>query len=65
MLDGKVIGNETTNIYKQNLVPNGFYILSGIDNVLMSGYCKSPSRYENVDWYADEVIKIQKNEFLL
>ena len=31
-------GNKTTNIYKQNPVLNGFYIISEVNDVLESGY---------------------------
>ena len=31
------IGNKTTNIYKQNPVPNGYHIISELEDVLESG----------------------------
>ena len=54
-----VIGNKTTNIYKQNRVLNGYQIISELENVLKSGFYKSPLGYENVDWFVDEVIKLE------
>ena len=49
------IGNKTTNIYKQNPVLNEDHIVSELENVLKSDYCKSPLGYYNVDWFVDEV----------
>ena len=57
--DGSIIGNKTTNIYKQNPVLNGYYIVSELENVLKSSYYKSPFGYDNVDWFVDEVIKLE------
>ena len=54
--DNSVIGNKTTNIYKQNPVLNGYHIVSELENVLKSEYYKSPLGYNNVDWFVDEVI---------
>ena len=52
-------GNKTTNIYKQNPVLNGYHIESELEDVLKSGYYKSPLVYNNVDWFVDEVIKFE------
>ena len=41
-VDNSNIGNKTTNIYTQNPIPNGYNILSELDEVLKSGYYKSP-----------------------
>ena len=56
--DRKAVCNKTTNIYKQNPVCNGDYIISEL-NVLQSGYFISPLGYENVDWFVNEVIKLK------
>ena len=37
---------------------NGYYIISGLQDALESGYHKSPLGYNNVDWYVNEVIKL-------
>ena len=58
-IDGSNIGNKTTNIYKQNPVLNGSYIISEMENVLESGYYESPLGYDNVDWFVKEVIKLE------
>ena len=58
------IGNKTTNIYKQNPVLNGYHIESELEDVLKSGYHKSPLGYNNVDWSVNEIIKLEKNGFL-
>ena len=57
--DNSSVGNKTTNIYKQNPVLNGYEILSELDDVLKSGYHKSPLGYDNVDWFVNEVIKLE------
>ena len=57
--DNSSIGNKTTNFYKQNPVLNGYHIESDMENVLASGYYKSPLGYDNVDWFVNEVIKIE------
>ena len=51
--------NRTTNIYKQNPVPNGYHIIFELEDVLESGYYKSPLAYDNVDWFINEVIKLE------
>ena len=57
--DNSVIGNKSTNIYKQNPVLNGYHIVSELEDVLKSEYYKSPLGYNNVDWFVDEVIKLE------
>ena len=57
--DTFTIGNKTTNIYKQNPVLNGYFILSELEDVIESGYYESPLGYNNVDWYVHEVIKFE------
>ena len=57
--DNTCIGNKTTNIYKQNPVFNGYHIVSELEDVLKSDYYKSPLGYDNVDWFVDEVIKLE------
>ena len=53
------IRNKNTNIFTQNPVNNGCYIVSVLDNVLRSGYYESPPGYENVYWFTDEVIRFE------
>ena len=57
--DNSSIGNKTTNFYKQNPVLNGYYIESELDDILKSGYYKSPFGYDNVDKFVDEIIKLE------
>ena len=57
--DDTIVGNKTTNIYKQNPVLNGYHIVSELEDVLKSDYYKSPLGYDNVDWFVDEVIKLE------
>ena len=58
-VNGCSLGNKTTNIYKQNPVLNGYYIISELEDVLESGYYESPLGYDNVDWFVNEVIKLE------
>ena len=53
------IGKKTANIYEQNPLLNGYHIDSELEGILKSGYLKSPSRYNNVDWFVNEVIKLE------
>ena len=57
--DNSIIGNKTTNNYKHNPVLNGYHIVSELDDVSKSDYYKSPLGYNNVDWFVDEVIKLE------
>ena len=57
--DNSIVGDKTINIYKQNPVLNGYHIVSELEDVLKSGYHKSPLGYNNVDWFVDEVIKLE------
>ena len=57
--DDSVVGNKTTNIYKQNPILNGYHIVSELEDVLKSDYYKFPLGYDNVDWFVDEVIKLK------
>ena len=53
------IGNKITNIYKQDSVLNGYHLISELEDVLKSGYHKFPLGYINVDWFVNEVIKLE------
>ena len=61
--DNRIIGNKTTNVSKQNPVLNGYRIESELEDVLRSGYHKSTLGYDNVDWFVDEVMKLEKKAF--
>ena len=58
--DDSIVGIKTINYYKQNPVLNGYHIISELEVVLKSGYYKFPLGYDNVDWFVDEVIKLEK-----
>ena len=58
-IDGSNVGNKTINIYKQNPVLNGYYVISDLEDVLESGYYESLFCYDNVDWFVKEVIKLE------
>ena len=57
--DNSSIGDNTTIIYKQNPVLNGYRIESELEDVLKSRHYESPLGYDNVDWFVDEVIKVE------
>ena len=57
--DNSSVGNKTINIYKQNPVLNGYLIESELEDELMSGFYNSPLGYDNVDWFVDQVIKLE------
>ena len=52
------IGNKTTNIFKQNPMCNGFYVVSELNDVLQSGY-HSAFVENNVEWFVNEDLKIE------
>ena len=54
-----IIGNKTTNIYKQNPVLNNYHIESELEDILLSDYYKSSLGYNNVYWFVDEVIILE------
>ena len=53
------LGNKTTNIYRQNPILKGYRIVSELEDVSKNGYYKCPLRYNKVDWFVDEIIKIE------
>ena len=57
--DNFTIGNKTTNFFKQNPILNGYHIISELEDVLQSSYHKYPFGYNNVDWFVNEVIKLE------
>ena len=57
--DNSSVRIETTNIYKQNPILNGYEKVSELEDVLKSGYYESPLGYDNVDWFVDEVINLE------
>ena len=38
---------------------NGYRIISELEGVLKSDFYKSPLGYNNVDWFVDEVVKLE------
>ena len=63
-IDNSSVGNKTTNIYEQNSVVNGYEIVSELDDFLKRGHYESPLGYNIVDWFVNEVIKLEKIDFL-
>ena len=57
--DDSIIGNKTTNIYKQNPILNGYHIVSELEDILKSDFYQSTLSYDNVDWFVDEAIKLE------
>ena len=54
-VDTPDMSNKTNNIYRQNLVYNGYGKVSELNDILQNGYYRSPLRTENWDWFVDEV----------
>ena len=54
-----IIGDKTNNIHKQNLVCNGYFFIPELNVVLHSGFQKSPLGHENLDWFVNEVKKLE------
>ena len=63
-IDISSLANKTTNIYRQNPILNGYRIVSESEDVIKNRYYKSPLAYDNVGWFVEEVIRIEKNGFL-
>ena len=57
--DNSSVCNKTTNIFKQNPVINAYLIVSELDDFLNCGYYKSALGFNIVDWFVDEVRKIE------
>ena len=62
-IDNTAIGNKTTDVYKQNPILNGYHIISELDAILKGGYYESLLGYDKVDWYVNEVTKLEKEWF--
>ena len=58
-IDNTFIGNKTTNVYKQNPVLNGCYVISELDDFLESCHYESPLVYNIVDCFFNEVIRLE------
>ena len=58
-IDNSNVGNKTTNIYNQIPVLNGYRIEYELDDIFQSCYYESPRGYNNVDWYVNEVQKLE------
>ena len=57
--DDSSVSNKTTNIYKQNPVLNGYEIISDLQDVFKSGHYKSPLGNNNVEWFDNQVMKLE------
>ena len=54
------IGIKTTNIYKRNPILSGYHVVSELEDILKSDYYKPHLRYDEVDCFVKEVIKLGK-----
>ena len=57
------LGDKTTNIHKRNPVCNGYYVMSGLDDVLQSLSSQSPLGFEKVDYFVIAVKLLEKKRF--
>ena len=53
------IRNKTTSINKQSPALTGYVIVSELKDVLKRGYNQSPLGYDDIEWFVDEVIKLE------
>ena len=58
-IDKTSIGEKTTNFFEKNQVLDGYNIVSESNDVLKTGYYESPLGCDNVDWYVNEVMKLE------
>ena len=49
---------------RQSPMLNGYRVESELNDVLKSEVYESPLGYDDVDWFVNEVIKLEKNGFL-
>ena len=61
--DKSSISIRTTIFCKQRPVYNGYYILSELKVIFRSGYYESPLGYDFVEWFVEEVIKLENKMF--
>ena len=57
--DNTHIGNKTNNLPKQNPLLHGYFVVSELNKVLKSSFFETSSGYDNVDWFVEEVIKLE------
>ena len=57
--DNSSIRNKTYNFYKQNPVLNGYHIMSELADILETRSYESPLGYKKVDWFVNEIIKLE------
>ena len=59
-INNSSIGDKTTDNYKQNPVLKSHLIESELEDVLKSGYSESSLGYNNIDWFVNEVLYLEK-----
>ena len=59
-VDNSSIGNKKTNVYKQMPVCNGFFNGLEINDVLQGGFYDYLLGCDDVEWFVDEFIKLEK-----
>ena len=62
--DKSNVENKTTTIYNQNPVLIGYLIISELDDVLKDGFFESNTGYKKINWFVDQVKKLE-NEMAL
>ena len=53
------LSKKTVNFCKQNLLCKGYYKVSKLDVFLQIGYFESPVDYNTVDWFVNEILKLE------
>ena len=59
IIDSSNIGNKANKVYKQKPVCNVYCIVSELSDVLRSGFYESNRDYDILEWFADEVIRLE------
>ena len=57
--DKSSTGRKTTNSHKQKPILNGYPKVFELEDVFKSGYYKSPLGYDSVDWFVEEVKRLE------
>ena len=60
-IDNFRVGKKANVFYEQNLVCYGFCTVSEWNDALRSSFIQSLLGYDRVDWFVDEVIKLDKH----
>ena len=58
-IDNSNLGDKINIMYKQNPILNSYHIESELDDILKKGFYKSPLGFDIINWFVDEVLKLE------